>query len=75
MRRWEREAGLPRTTAGNGKRGIVYAYKAEIDAWRESRSMLLAAEPDEESVLRPTFQVVLQSRDTAPGRSLTVTDR
>jgi len=50
VQRWEREAGLPVRRLATEKRGTVYAYKAEIDAWRENRSTLLAAEQDKNSV-------------------------
>jgi Tol biopolymer transport system component len=42
VQQWEREAGLPVRRLATKKRGAVYAYKAEIDAWREQRSSLLA---------------------------------
>jgi hypothetical protein len=41
---WEREAGLPVRRLATKKRGAVYAYKREIDAWREQRSTLLVAD-------------------------------
>jgi hypothetical protein len=47
VQRWEREAGLPVRRLATEKRGAVYAYKSEIDAWREQRSSLLAADREE----------------------------
>jgi len=44
VQHWEREAGLPVRRLATKKRGAVYAYKREIDAWREQRSSLLAAD-------------------------------
>lgn len=46
VQRWEREAGLPVRRLATEKRGAVYAYRAEIDAWREQRSSLLANDQD-----------------------------
>ena len=44
VQQWEREAGLPVRRLATKKRGTVYAYKAEIDAWREQRSSFFAGE-------------------------------
>jgi TolB-like protein/cytochrome c-type biogenesis protein CcmH/NrfG len=38
VRRWEREEGLPVHRHVHRKLGSVYAYKSEIDAWRQSGS-------------------------------------
>jgi hypothetical protein len=51
VQHWEREAGLPVRRLTTKKRGAVYAYKTEIDAWREERSSLVAA--DSEGVRPP----------------------
>lgn len=47
MRRWEEKEGLPIRRLQHDKRGSVYAYPAELDAWRESRQQLVASEPAE----------------------------
>ena len=36
VRRWEREEGLPVHRHLHLKLGSVYAFKSEIDAWRQS---------------------------------------
>jgi len=45
VRRWEEKEGLPVHRLPHDKRSSVYAYPRELDAWRESRAQLLAAEP------------------------------
>jgi tetratricopeptide (TPR) repeat protein len=45
VRRWEEREGLPVHRLAHDKRGSVYGYVSELDAWRESRRLLLAAEP------------------------------
>jgi Tfp pilus assembly protein PilF len=39
VQRWEKEGGLPVRHLLHKKRGSVYAYRSEIDAWREARSI------------------------------------
>jgi len=39
VRRWEKEEGLPVHRHVHNKRSTVYAYRSEIDAWRENRSI------------------------------------
>jgi Tol biopolymer transport system component len=41
VQRWEREEGLPVHRLAHDKRGSVYAYKEELDAWWESRRVSL----------------------------------
>lgn len=38
VRRWEREEGLPVHRHVHRRLGSVYAYRSEIDAWREARA-------------------------------------
>ena len=38
VRRWERREGLPVYRILHSKLGSVYAYTAELDAWRDSRA-------------------------------------
>lgn len=46
VQRWEREEGLPVHRLQHDKLGSVYAYKSELDAWREnSRQQLENAPP------------------------------
>ena len=47
VRRWEEKEGLPVHRLHHDKRGSIYAYASELDAWRESRQQLIAAEPAE----------------------------
>jgi len=44
VQRWEREAGLPVHRLATEKRGVVHAYKTEIDFWWQARSGLLEAQ-------------------------------
>lgn len=37
VQRWEREEGLPVRRHAHGVRGSVFAFRADIDAWRRSR--------------------------------------
>ena len=39
VRRWEMHEGLPVHRHVHDKLGSVYAYRAELDAWRQSRSL------------------------------------
>jgi len=55
VQHWEHEAGLPVRRLATKKRGAVYAYKTEIDAWREQRSSLLAGESEE---IRPPEPII-----------------
>jgi tetratricopeptide (TPR) repeat protein len=51
VRRWEEAEGLPVHRLRHEKRGSVYAYASELDAWRQSRQQLLSAVPDERAPL------------------------
>jgi hypothetical protein len=46
VQRWERTEALPVYRHHHDKRGTVYAFRHEIDAWRESRSAGGNSEPD-----------------------------
>jgi hypothetical protein len=45
VRRWEHSEGLPVHRHAHAKRSSVFAYKAELDAWLQSRQALVGAEP------------------------------
>ena len=45
VQRWEREEGLPVHRLAHEKRGSVYAERAELDAWWESRRRTLSSPP------------------------------
>lgn len=47
VRRWEEKEGLPVHRLAHDKRGSVYAFTWELDAWRESRRQLIEAEPSD----------------------------
>src|SRR5262249_27226250 len=47
VRRWEEHEGLPVHRLAHEKRGSVYAYPAELDAWWESRRQPIDATPAE----------------------------
>jgi tetratricopeptide (TPR) repeat protein len=44
--RWEKEGGLPVHHLLHKKRGSVYAYRSEIDAWRKARSVKKNGQPE-----------------------------
>jgi len=62
VQHWEREAGLPVRRLATKKRGAVYAYKREIDAWREQRSTLLAADHEWTSLSERIRQLFLSKK-------------
>ena len=45
VRRWEQSEGLPVHRHAHAKRSSVFAYKAELDAWLQSRQAVVDAEP------------------------------
>jgi tetratricopeptide (TPR) repeat protein len=47
VRRWEEKEGLPVHRLQHDKRGSVYAYRSELDVWRESRRPSLEMESTE----------------------------
>jgi hypothetical protein len=59
VQHWEREAGLPVRRLATKKRGAVYAYKTEIDVWREQRSSLLVGDHEE---IKPPEQSFLSKK-------------
>lgn len=46
VQRWEREEGLPVHRLAHEKRGSIYAKRAELSAWWESRRLTLATAAD-----------------------------
>ena len=44
VQRWEREAELPVHRLATEKRGVIHAYKPEIDLWWQQRSNVLVAQ-------------------------------
>src|SRR5215510_3827293 len=51
VRRWEDKEGLPVHRHQHDKRGSVYGYRWELDAWRQSRQQLLEATPPDGPVV------------------------
>ncbi|HEU4691873.1 MAG TPA: tetratricopeptide repeat protein [Vicinamibacterales bacterium] len=49
VRRWEEKEGLPVHRLAHDKRGSVYAFTSELEAWRESRRQLVESEAPEAS--------------------------
>jgi Tfp pilus assembly protein PilF len=49
VRRWEEKEGLPVHRQQHDKRGSVYGFTNELDAWRESRRQLMETEPPDAS--------------------------
>jgi Tol biopolymer transport system component len=47
VRRWEEKEGLPIHRLHHDKRGTVYAYKQELDAWWQLRKATIETETDE----------------------------
>jgi len=60
VRRWEEKESLPVHRQQHDKRGSVYAYRWELDEWRESRRQLMEVEnkPAAESSNRRRWSVV-----------------
>ena len=52
VRRWEEKESLPVHRLHHDKRGSVYAYRWELDAWRESRKQLLEVETSPAEAVR-----------------------
>jgi len=55
VRRWEKAEGLPVHRHVHGKLGTVYAFPAELEAWRHSRR--IQSEPDYSRDVVPRAQV------------------
>ena len=54
VQRWEKEGSLPVHHLVHKKRGSVYAYRSEIDAWRKARSTQTNGHP-EKAESRPIY--------------------
>src|SRR5437899_1981018 len=60
VQRWARKAGLPVHRLATEKRGAIYAYRSEIDAWWDHRSSSLAADRERVELadpIRPMLRV------------------
>ena len=60
----EEKEGLPIRRLQHDKRGFVFVYSSELDAWRDSRQQMIAAEPAEQPV-----EAVATRHDVAPDAS------
>lgn len=58
---WEKSEGLPVHRHQHSRQGTVYAFKSELDAWRQARQA--------GSVTPATGLVALTPRATRPGKS------
>jgi TolB-like protein/Tfp pilus assembly protein PilF len=54
VQRWERREGMPVHRHVHDKRGSVYAYSSELEAWLQSRKVGLEEEEEEEEKERST---------------------
>ena len=79
VRRWEQREGLPVYRLVHEKRGSVYAYRAELDAWRTTRTVGIAEAPaalgaglSRETLADPRSAVNRTVRLTAAGAVLVV---
>ena len=63
VQRWEREEGLPVHRLAHEKRGSVYAYRHEVDAWWESRRRSLSTDIPDSS---PATNAVSAAAAVAP---------
>jgi TolB-like protein/Flp pilus assembly protein TadD len=61
VRRWEKHEGLPVYRLLHNRLGSVYAYTAELDAWREERAPAAATDAAE---ARPVSEVVRSGAHT-----------
>ena len=57
--RWEKEEGLPIHRHTHRSRSSVYAYRSEIDAWREARKVLPAPPPPRPLWKMPAFGLTM----------------
>jgi TolB-like protein/tetratricopeptide (TPR) repeat protein len=53
VQRWEKREGMPVHRHVHDKRGSVYAFGSELDAWLQSRKLRLEEEEDEHGVETP----------------------
>lgn len=53
---WEKNEGLPVHRHQHAKQGSVYAFKTELDAWREARKGIPEAAPVSEEPVRPAWK-------------------
>ncbi|MGA8028612.1 MAG: SUMF1/EgtB/PvdO family nonheme iron enzyme, partial [Bryobacteraceae bacterium] len=77
VRRWEVSEELPVHRLLHEKRGSVYAYANELDAWRETRKAAIESDPtlsenlpQDVTILKPPAQGEDLSRGAAPLASL-----
>jgi Tol biopolymer transport system component len=70
VQRWEQEEGLPVHRLAHAKKGSVFAYKRELDAWHRGRT-LSPAEPvfQDSAPISPPDAPARQSGATPVGRS------
>jgi len=64
VQRWEKREGMPIRRHVHDKRGSVYAFSSELDAWIESRQMHLEEEAEEKG---RTAEVGSRNEETGSG--------
>ena len=72
VRRWETEEGLPVHRHVHRTLGSVYAYKSEIDAWRETRPARSAPRPSAGVQAVSTMPEVRRSIAVLPFTNLSI---
>ena len=69
VRRWEKREGLPVHRLHHSKLGSVYAYTAELDAWRSERAPAVATDASTLDA-RPASEVVQNGAHARRGAAL-----
>ena len=68
VQRWERREGMPVHRYQHDKVGSVYAFRADLDAWARSRSLVDGAGEGARGGARPDAEDGLATRRRGPGR-------
>src|SRR5512135_2313717 len=66
VQRWEKTEGLPVHRHVHEKLGTVYAYKAEIEAWRNRRQLSDAPDAEPQSTEAPAVAPVSEPPAAIP---------
>jgi TolB-like protein/tetratricopeptide (TPR) repeat protein len=68
VQRWEKREGMPVHRHVHEKRGSVYAYSSELDAWLQSRRLRLEEEEQEREHQEAPVDAVTDHRSNQPSR-------
>src|SRR5262245_40220746 len=60
VQRWEKHEGMPVHRHLHAKRGSVYAYRTELDAWWAGRAAHLDAQPPSAAAMQEAARAPLQ---------------